>query len=170
MLRKSPKRKCIHTKASTRPSRDAQSLHRVEAQHTTLEKSIMCFFSQSSKNRTHIWDKPHFMRLIESHQVSSDCILIAYDCTAMHTNELVKAVAQALPQEVSCPGLEKTILKTHITQLSEILLTNDYFTFWQQTLPQNYQSLQGRDPITRNMWHEAISNPGTAVRKLTTQE
>ena len=44
-------------------------------------------------------------------------------------NELIKAVDEALPQEVSCPGFEKTILKAHIVQILEILLTNNYFTF-----------------------------------------
>ena len=92
----------------------------------------MSFYSPLSKNRTHIWDNPHFIRLIESHKVSSDCILIAFDCTSRHTNmefnELIKAVDEALPQ-VSCHGLEKTMLKTHIVQLLEILLTNNYFIF-----------------------------------------
>ena len=44
-------------------------------------------------------------------------------------NELIKAVDEALPQEVSCPRLEKTILKTQIVQLLKILLTNKYFLF-----------------------------------------
>ena len=44
-------------------------------------------------------------------------------------NELIKAVDEALPQEVSCPRLEKTILKTNTVQILEILLTNNYFTF-----------------------------------------
>ena len=35
----------------------------------------MSSFSPSSENRTRVWDNPHFIRLIESHQVSSDCIL-----------------------------------------------------------------------------------------------
>ena len=78
------------------------------------------------------------MRLIESHQVSSDCSLIAYDCTSLYTNiefsELIKAVAEALQQEVSCPRLEKTILKTHIVQMLEILLTNSYTTNFITTL------------------------------------
>ena len=78
-------------------------------------------------------DTPHFLRLIEFHQVSSDCNLIAYDCTSMYTtmelNELINAVAKALPQEISCPGLRKTIFKTHTVQLLEVLLTNNYCTF-----------------------------------------
>ena len=49
--------------------------------------------------------------------------------TNMKFNELIKAVDEALPQEVSCPRLEKTILKTHIVQLLKILLTNKYFLF-----------------------------------------
>ena len=47
----------------------------------------------------------------------------------MEFNELIKAVDEALPQQVNCPGLEKTTLKTHIVQLLEILLTNNHFTF-----------------------------------------
>ena len=43
-------------------------------------------------------------------------------------NELIKAVDEALPQEVSCPRLEKTILKTNTVQILEILLTNNYIT------------------------------------------
>ena len=90
------------------------------------------FFSPSSKNRIHnIWDNPHFIRLIGSHQVCSDCTLTAYDCTSVYTNmefnEPIIAVAEALTQ-VSCPGLEKTILKTRIVQLLEILLTNNHCT------------------------------------------
>ena len=89
------------------------------------------------KPRTHIyiyiWDTPHLVRLIESLQVSSDCTLIAYDCTSMYTNmefnEPMKVVDDALPQKVSRPGLQKTILNTHEVQLLEILLTNNYFTF-----------------------------------------
>ena len=81
----------------------------------------MSFFSPRSKNRTHIWDTPHFLPLIESHQVSSDCILIAYECTSLYINlefnELIKAVDEALPQEVSWPKLDKSMLKTHVVQL-----------------------------------------------------
>ena len=79
-----------------------------------------------------------------------------------------QSVDEALPQ-VSCPELEKTILKTRIVQLLETLLTN-IFHIWQQTLPQNCQSPHKHVPITQNMWHTAIPNAGTAVRKPTTQE
>ena len=65
------------------------------------------------------------------------------------------------------PDLRKESWK-YLVQLLEILLTNNYI--WQQTLSPNYRSLHRRDSITRNMWHTAIPNPGTAVRKLTTQE
>ena len=58
--------------------------------------------------------------------------------TNMEFNELIKAVDEALPPEVSCPGLEKTNLKTHIVQPLEILLANNYFTvdnkLYQQTI------------------------------------
>ena len=37
----------------------------------------------------------------------------------MKFNELIKAVDEALPQEVSCPRLEKTMLNTYIVQLLE---------------------------------------------------
>ena len=58
--------------------------------------------------------------------------MIAYDGTSLYTNtefsELIKAVDDALPQEVSCPRLEKIILKTYIDQILEILLANNYTT------------------------------------------
>ena len=86
-----------------------------------------------NNNRTRMWDTPHFIRLIESHQVSCDCTLIAYDCTPIYTNmelnELIKAVAEALPREVRCSVLEKTILQTNMVQLLKILLTSYYCTF-----------------------------------------
>ena len=40
-------------------------------------------------------------------------------CTNMEFNELIKVVDEALPQEVSCSRLEKTMLKAHIVQLLE---------------------------------------------------
>ena len=47
----------------------------------------------------------------------------------MEFNALIKAVDEAFLQQISCPRLEKTMLKTHIVQLLEILLTNNYFIF-----------------------------------------
>ena len=62
-------------------------LHRVEAQQSALEKSLMSFFPHTSINRTYIWDTPNFIQLIESHQVSSDCTLMAYECTSIYVQQ-----------------------------------------------------------------------------------
>ena len=45
----------------------------------------------------------------------------------MYTN-MEFDVDEILPQEVSCPRLEKTILKTHIVQILEIPPTINYTT------------------------------------------
>ena len=66
--------------------------------------------------------------------------------TTMELNELINAVAKALPQEISCPGLRKTILKTHIVQLLEILLTNDYFTYDHKLYHQTIGASMGAIP------------------------
>ena len=77
----------------------------------------------------------------------------------MEFNELIKAVSEALPQEVSCSGLEKTILKTHIVQLVEILLTNNYFTFYNKLFHQSIEAFLG-----------AIPSPEICEIRLNTQE
>ena len=68
----------------------------------------------------------------------------------------------------AAPDLRKTILKTHRVQLLKILLTNKYFIFDNKLYYQTIGVSIGA--ITWNFWHTALSNPGTAVRKLTTQE
>ena len=76
--------------------------------------------------------------------------------TKMEFNALIKAVDEALPQEVSCPGLEKTILKT---QLVEILLTNNYFTFYNKLYHQSIEAFLS-----------AIPSPEICEIRLNTQE
>ena len=66
--------------------------------------------------------------------------------TNMEFDESIKAVDEALPQEVSCPGFETTILKTRIVQLLEILLTNKYFTFDNKLYHQPIGASMGATP------------------------
>ena len=66
--------------------------------------------------------------------------------TNMEFNELIKAVDETLQKELSCPGLEKTILKTHVVHLLEIILSNNYFTFDNKLYYQTMEALMGTIP------------------------
>ena len=121
----------------------------------------MSFYSPLSKNRTHIWDNPHFIRLIESHQFF-----------LMHPNSVrlhfyvhkygIQLTDQSSQWGTSTVGQLPRTWQNYLKNTQSPATGNpthkQLLHIWQQTLPPNYRSLHGRDPITRNMWHINLRN------------
>ena len=150
-------------------------MHRVEAQHTTLKKIHGCLPSPHRQKTEHINGTPRTsIRLIESHQ---GFFWLHPNSVRLHFNvhkHGIQRTDQNSRWRTSTGGQLLWTWENNLEYTRSPASGNpthkQLLHIWQQTLPPNCRSLHGRDPITRNMWHMAIPNPGTAVPNLTTQE
>lgn len=75
---------------------------------------------------------------------------MAYDCTSLYTNmeihELIRAADEALPQLVTCPGLERTAQRTTLSNPWRYY-SKTILHIRQQTIPPDYRSFHGAIPL-----------------------